>query len=104
MLGELEIEFLGKEIELRFGVTIEKLKTLSWKNELKRKIINWLYWNKSLNIRDILRIFNLSVRRGTNYYGCEYFFNTLSRIKHTVVYSHIQKDIKGRIVLNVFLR
>ena len=57
----IKIELLGKEIELRFSVSKRELKRLYHKSYEKfKEAINWLYWNKSLNFNDILKLLNWS--------------------------------------------
>ena len=61
MLSDLELKLIRKEIELKFGVREDKLKNLYYINkELFKQIVNWLYWDKSIVINDILKIFNWS--------------------------------------------
>lgn len=55
-LTKIEIELLRRFIELKFRIRKEELKNLYHKDKEKfKEVVNWLYWNKSLNISDIVR-------------------------------------------------
>lgn len=57
----IELELLRREIELRFDMDGKQLRNIYHTNKtIFKRVVNWLYWDKSLNVNDILRIFNWS--------------------------------------------
>ena len=60
-LTKIEIELLRRFIELKFRIRKEELKNLYHKDKEKfKEVVNWLYWEKALNVNDILRVFDWS--------------------------------------------
>ena len=53
---------------MMFNIKETQLKNLYYINkEMFKQVVNWLYWNESLNVNDILRIFSWS--QGVSTYG-----------------------------------